>query len=313
MFEFYFQSGEFLSEDGSFFLDLFIEIAGAFVGAGTALYLYNREVKQTKIEEQDKKKEFELQKVKYLQYLVKKAIEYSKECYEGLFQFSSDLAKDPFTIPKFPITLSEHELKIIVNSLNQEDYYFACRNVIVDSKVHEVFNTCSVIEGNVKSMKEYIRKLEQFDYNRKTTYKDLLQEVDDELYRVVKELNHMNNDPQYNVQWRNEIYNAFTYFKKIYNDYGTAMASNPKDLIQFRKLIFEPILQFTLVNNQRFGFQFDFLIAKTRNANGALTQISLHNSFKAKEIEEFAKSIQETTDQMIELSKPLIDKDLESC
>lgn len=118
-----FQSGEFYS-DGSFWLDLIVQIVGAVIGAATAIYLFFRQLNSNRLLEETKKSEYEIDKLKYLTTSLDSIIELIQLQISGIEKFISEVSNDFINVPLLSI-YPTHDIDRLVNKINHEDYYHA--------------------------------------------------------------------------------------------------------------------------------------------------------------------------------------------
>jgi len=148
MFEFYFQSGEFVENGGSFLVDWFIELSGAAAGAGIAVYYafrqYRRQIADQERERIVQEREIYLNKVKYFSYLVDGSIKFGEGLVDSIKSLASRLAKDIYTIPEIELS-SWDDLVRAVELTDREIHYHAYLNLVSDEDIVQVFTDLDLL------------------------------------------------------------------------------------------------------------------------------------------------------------------------
>lgn len=180
-----FQSGDFYNEDtSSWWLNLLNTIIGAFIGSGVTIWALYRTFRQDKRTEQHNKIEFQKEKLRYFQSLIR-SINKDLKAQIGYFKTFSDTVKaNPVELP--PLGYSPlNDLTQAVHKIDQEDYYhsYLTRFGSEQDKVEEfreIYSFLNFFDGNITSLKNRLQNSFDFDYKRKVELKELIKKTMDE-------------------------------------------------------------------------------------------------------------------------------------
>lgn len=173
-----FQSGEFYNEDsGSWWLDLLNTIIGVALGSIVTLLALLWSLSYDKKKEERKAKEFQLQKIKYLQSLLIKIEKDLKLQIDSYKKFSDSINTSPIDLPlltEYPL----NELKQIVHQLNQEDYYHSYLGVFGDRQEHinefrNIISLLNFFDSTIFLNKSSIEKSVEYNFQRQMKFRDL--------------------------------------------------------------------------------------------------------------------------------------------
>lgn len=93
-----FQSGEFINPDNSWITDLVIAIVGAAIGAGATIMALYYTFQHDKRKEEERRFQYQIQKVRYFQSLIKNVQKSLNSQVDGLKVFVDSIKKNPLEI-----------------------------------------------------------------------------------------------------------------------------------------------------------------------------------------------------------------------
>ncbi|AVR46027.1 hypothetical protein C7S20_12610 [Christiangramia fulva] len=181
-------------------------ILGAGIGSGVTVWALYRTFKHDKKKEEEKRIQFQQEKIKYLQSLLRIILQNLKIQIENYKTFALAIESDLFNLPLLSeVTLNE--LKRIVHQIDQEDYYHSYLGEFGHSKeiVDEFRNIISLLnyyDGNIQNYKTSLEKSFSFDYDRKIELKTIVENamdrtaghlIESELQNEKEFLEFMNN------------------------------------------------------------------------------------------------------------------------
>ena len=174
MFEFYFQSGEFTSDDNGFLYDVLIQLV-AWILAGITAYVVIRIQQAYHVSNQEKaKSDKEVDNLRYLTYLIESSSKYSATFIKGVKDFIATLKADPSEIGNVYLT-GEDDLIRLTEKIEQEHYFHALRNQLGSDILGPVFYGFDTIKNLKEQMMSYMDKFKlEYDYNRKKQFADLV-------------------------------------------------------------------------------------------------------------------------------------------
>lgn len=184
LFDIVFQSGDFYNQDSNWYVDLLNTIIGAGIGSGVTVWALYRTFRQDKRNDETKRIQFQKEKIKYLQSLVRSILKNLKLQIGYYKTFADKIKENPFDLPLLQqVTLNE--LERVVHQLNQEDYYhsylgeFGDKQEIVD-EFRNIISMLNYFDGNINMNKGSLQKSFDFDYERKVKLKDLVEKSMDD-------------------------------------------------------------------------------------------------------------------------------------
>jgi hypothetical protein len=200
-----FQFGDFLSEGGesnSWWLDLLNSVIGAAIGSGATIWALYRTFKQDKKKEEVKRIQFQKEKLKYFQSLLRTITSGLKLQIEHFKSYAIKIKNNPVDLPLLTY-VPLNELDRIVNKLNQEDYYhsflgeFGDNQIVVD-EFRDIISTLNYFDGNLLIIKDSLKKSFDFDYERKISLKNIIDKSMDDAAALL-----INNDiiQSHNALW----------------------------------------------------------------------------------------------------------------
>lgn len=180
-----FQSGDFYNQDtSSWWLDLLNTIIGAFLGSCVTIFALYRTFRQDKQTDEDKKIEFQNEKLRYFQSLIKSISKDLKSQIDYFKTFSDEIKADPIDLPALNFA-PLNDLTSVVHKINQEDYYHSYlaefgREQDKIEEFREIYSFMYFFDGNITLIKERLQKAKAFDYQRQVELKDLIEKAREE-------------------------------------------------------------------------------------------------------------------------------------
>lgn len=187
-----FQSGEFYS-DSSFWSDLGVQVAGAVIGAIVAIYLFFRQFDTNKLLDENKKIEYDDDKLKYLSSSLESIIELIELQINGIEKFISEVSIDFVDVPLLSI-YPTHDIDRLVNKINHEDYYHAFIRQNRDIKdatkrFKKIYSILDYLESVLKQMMQYLERERLHDYDRKVQFKKHVEDSEKYYFVAIKATN----------------------------------------------------------------------------------------------------------------------------
>jgi hypothetical protein len=147
MFEFYFQRGDFAGDSSGvvdFIKDLVVQIVGTGIGAWAAFSVYRAQRRDAIEKEEKAKKEFEVDKLRYLDQLFSGAIAFARSLHACLLSAGAQLREDIYRYPTV-ILGTPTDLKRIVDKIDREAFYHSYRNQVKDHQIQGLFNNADLL------------------------------------------------------------------------------------------------------------------------------------------------------------------------
>jgi hypothetical protein len=190
-----FQSGEFIN-DSSSFIQFLIELTGAFIGAGAALFLF---YKKTKYDENKEKKQKETEardNVFFFKNLLKYSIEEQKRQNKEIKNYIEDVKKSPSDqlepIKAFPLS----NLDRLAKELNDSTFFHSYMRIVNEDEENSKIESYRKISAGIdylnkgnKQIYEAIEIASVNDLNRRNRY----QEISDKVIKSLRQFVENNN------------------------------------------------------------------------------------------------------------------------
>lgn len=195
-----------------FLSNLFIEIAGAFVGAVGAIYVFYRQIKHDKQKEIEKKIEEQKENNFYLYSLIQAATSKVKQQRESLKIFYEEIDKNPTEIPLISLTPMQ-DLKRLAKVVDKETYYYSFLEEFGKTKesadkYRKITVSVDYLDAAIIQMEEILWKGLQFDRERKLAYKEAFENGMNSAVEIAKQLEKTN------PKFSNTIFNYTTLYHK---------------------------------------------------------------------------------------------------
>jgi hypothetical protein len=169
----------------SFISGAIIEILGAFIGVGAAIWLFFRETKREKANERALEQKELNEKNHYLGSLLYSSINLAKKQNKGIKDFYEKLDLNFLYIPLIPIHPKQNldRLSIIIDN---EAYYHAFLNkygseITNVKKYRGIASSVDFLNSQIEQMFDMQEKALNFDHGRKMKYKELFDKTRDQI------------------------------------------------------------------------------------------------------------------------------------
>ncbi|MDF7818337.1 hypothetical protein P1X15_12050 [Runella sp. MFBS21] len=295
LFDIIFQSGEFSGDDNSFWTDLLVGILGAGVGAYTTIWVYLQSLKKEKLKEEIKKKEFEKDKLRYLQHLINKSLSTIEHLITGLDKFIQTIEEDNITFPEL-ISASLHDLERIVHRINQEEHYHSYLNQLKNDDIAVIFGIIDYFYDSYNEIRKSLEKSQKFDFDRKQEYTKLVYEV---RKMVASKLGELKKD-------KNPYLDFYETLNRLLVKHINETKQNPTNLELIQKNLIQPLLELWKDNKEMSQeIDFDEIVNNVSNANKMLFPIKENNKSVAIDLQDYSNDFKKNLEILKEKYKPL--------
>lgn len=174
-----YQFCDFYSQTNNLLSDLLNTVIGAAIGSGVVVWALYRNFREDKQRDETKRIQFQKEKIKYLQSLVRSILSDLKVQIDWDKEFVEKIREKPIDLPllrQVPL----NELERIVHQLNQEDYYhsylgeFGNTQVIID-EFRNIISKLNYFDKNISTNSDSLKKSFEFDFERKIKLKNLVE------------------------------------------------------------------------------------------------------------------------------------------
>jgi hypothetical protein len=177
-----FQLGDFYNQNTSnSWFDILNTIIGALIGSGVTIWVLYRTFRQDKKKDETRRVQFQKEKIKYLQSLVKNTISALEKQIENFKTFSDIIKQVPLNIPLLK-QVPLNDLDRLVHKINQEEYYhaylgqFTGTSEIIE-EFRKLYGLLDYFHGNLNIMEDSLKRAQDFDYERKLKIKKVVDDV----------------------------------------------------------------------------------------------------------------------------------------
>ena len=169
-----FQSGEFINPDNNWWQDLLNTILGAAIGSGATIGAVYITFKKDRNKEENKKVQFQIEKIKYFKSLIKNTTSDLKAQIGFIKDLADAINKDPFDLPLLEVR-TFNDLDRLVHKVNQEEYYHAYLGQFGSSddlieEFRKIYSLIDFFDASVQMVKEMFKSAQGFDSDRKMKY-----------------------------------------------------------------------------------------------------------------------------------------------
>ncbi len=173
-----------LLDINSWWLDLFNTIIGAAIGTGATIWALYRTFKNDKQKDETKRIQFQKEKLKYLQSLIRSIEKGLPIQIEHFKTYANKIRENALKLPLLTY-IPLNELDRIVNKIDQEDYYHSYLGEFGDSQnvideFRDIISTLNYFDGNMTIIKGSLQKSFDFDYERKISLKNIIEKSMDD-------------------------------------------------------------------------------------------------------------------------------------
>lgn len=118
------KTAELPKQESNWWPDLLNAIIGSLIGLGVTVWALYRTFRKDKEKDEQKRIQFQREKIKYFQVLVASTITALKLQVEAFKKMSDDINKNPLFLPLLGLH-TFNDLERAVHKINQEDYYLS--------------------------------------------------------------------------------------------------------------------------------------------------------------------------------------------
>lgn len=286
MFKFFFQSGEFLAEAGTDYLDLLFQVIAAFIGVGGALYIFYKQRKQEFHKKESERIAYERDKLKYLRYLFYDSLREVEMLCESITESSKEFNDSNGTIfPLIAITAG-NSLDRVVNKINQEEHFHAYLNQISDDDISEILTYFDYFNLQIKQLIEMLDKifLTQSEGRRKFEEKfDHTQEM----------IAHLLSEKGISIP----LYNSIDALQKDFfvKHEEKILRQYPLDYYEYKIEFLDPLSNLLEQNNPVFNSHEYNIMVSSINAIKSLTPLIINNKNSFEDIKKIGVELKEKT------------------
>ncbi len=294
-----FQFGEFKNESDSSLSDFLINLSSALVGTGTALWVFylTSEADKRKREDIDKINIF--QKMQYFTSLVESVYDLSRLQSEHIKVFYENQLKDTLNIPMLTYLPSNNIKRL--SELNKHDEYFNAYVNAFDNSLDDIKqwrNLLAIIDFlNEQTMQihEILRKSIDFDFERKTKYKEIVEEAMDKTASLFNDAKNVNKVDEFATFLNQSL---IDFYDKV-TDYS--------DLSQFQSLFVDPVKAGIIEKFMNIDSAV-LLIGELKKATFVYTQIKYSNNSLAEDFKEIYKNYKTNSIKLEKVLTKLVEK-----
>jgi hypothetical protein len=180
-----FQSGDFFNQDQGWLQNFLITTLGAAIGSGATIWAVYLAFNQDKKKDEWKRIQFQKEKMKYLQSLIRN-INRDLRIQIDAFKTQSDtINAAPLNLPRLS-QVPFNDIERVVDKLNLEEYYHSYLNEFGDSQeyIDEFRKIVSFLDyayGNLVMIKDSFQKTCTYDYEAKVKLKDMIEKALDDV------------------------------------------------------------------------------------------------------------------------------------
>jgi len=173
----------FTSVARNWWMDLANTALGAAIGSAATIGAVYLTFRKDRKKDDAKKEQFQIEKIKYLQSLVRITITKLKTQVGSFEELHTQITANPLNITILT-TQTFYELERLVHKINQEEYYHAYLSQFNDSnesitEFRKLYVLLDYFEGNLKLINGSVEKAIIYDYERKVEFKDSVEKAQD--------------------------------------------------------------------------------------------------------------------------------------
>jgi hypothetical protein len=271
----------------------------SLIGAGTALFVFYLTTKRDKKKEQKKKEDDRSDKVIYLKSLLDNIINVTKQQRDNLVEHIEKVRQNSvdFQLMTFvPLT----DFTRAIETLSKEDYYSAFNKIykekINSSKTYNsIISNVDYLHAQFVEVPEILRKSQQFDFERKLQYKELVDKTINMTGNILFQL-RQNMPPVFQA-----MDNILLEFMEGLNNHADITYYNNEFVIKMNDFL----VNYMLTPGIQVPNEILILAENTRNAKQLYSIIIKSNLEVADDIENINKLVNNSLDETIQLRESL--------
>lgn len=290
-----FQSGEFINPDNSWVTDLLVTIVGAAIGAGATIIALYFTFKHDKRKEEERRIQFQIEKVRYFQSLIKNVQKGLVSQIDNLKVFADTVKANPLEIPLLTQN-PQNDIQRVVHKLNQEEYFHAYLGQLNDSpesieEFRKLYAMLDFFDASINNITDSLKNSVQFDYERKLKVKKLVEDAMDDAASFLV-------NPSFVQQ-----VDMLKFINQIIED-AHKNKTDTSDIKYFHDNFVHP-LKVGLINYGRTFPEILTLLRQLKNATYIYTEIQMQNNFVADNFQVQHDYLKKQLDEFTKVSKRL--------
>lgn len=271
VFDIVFQSGEFINPEKSWLTDLFVTTIGAAIGAGATITALYFTFKHDKKKEEKRRIQFQIEKLRYFQILIKNIVKVLTIQIDCLKTFSETINANPLEIPLLNQN-PQNDIVRVLTKINQEDYFHAYIGQLNDSpesieEFRKLFALIDYFDASINNITDSLKNTVQFDHERKIKLKKIVEDTMDEAAYFLA--NPTNAEHVMLLEFFNET------LENVYKN-----QTNSSDIKYFHENLVKP-LKFGLIKSGVTSPEILALLKQLKNATHLYNEIQTQNIYVA--------------------------------
>ena len=226
MFEFYFQSGEFLGDQGGFWKD--------FLGIGIPLLIFYLTVVYDKVKEKTNKRAFEIDKLRYLNHLLDGIQRFAIDFHASCNILANTIQGNPNLVGGLTMS-SFDDLIRIVDKINHEEHFHSYSKHIGDRNIEMIFTDTDTLNR----VRDSIEQIWKARFERAQNLNNQILAI---LSTVREEINALRSNKDIDSKLMTPVF-------LIQHDFGNQVEQHTMDFNFMRIEFFERIGQFLATTN----------------------------------------------------------------
>lgn len=160
-----------------FFKNVFAEVAGGFVGALAAIWIFLSQQNKEKLKDEDKKEKEDKERVMYMKELSKSTINITKPWADGLVKVSKEIKTNREEIPLLPMVPTQ-DIERLLKLFDNESYFHAFLSYYGSTdenlkKFKSISHAADFIITQIRQAYETHHNALTFDHNRKIKFQNV--------------------------------------------------------------------------------------------------------------------------------------------
>jgi len=283
----FFQSGQFVNSSSSWIMEFIQTIIGAGIGSGVTIWALYTNIKYDRIKEEEKRQNFQKEKVKYFQSIVK-AI--NGDLNIQLINLKNFIEKTNTNSIELPMldSIPMNDLERVVHRLNIEDYYHSYLYVFGDNQeiideFRKINSLLNYFDSILNQIKDGLKQSIEFDYRRKIKLQNLIENTMNDASSLLL-----------NVEIRTNRNDFWSFLDNTITTFYTKRdeTTNNSDLKFFYENFIQ-VMQFGLINFTTTIPHAHNLIIQMKNASNIYNDILFQNKNVATDFENMLTNMNE--------------------
>ncbi|MFM9952189.1 MAG: hypothetical protein ACKV1O_29935 [Saprospiraceae bacterium] len=285
-----------------FWSNLFVEVMGAFVGAGAAILIFYNQIKHDRKKEAGKKIEEQKENNFYLNSLIQSTLNRVTKQREAIKKFYEEIESNPIEIPIISL-IPMQDLKRLAKVVDNEIYYYSFleefgKTKEIADKYRKITVSVDYLNAAVVQMEDILWKDRQFDRDRKLKYKELFENGMDATVEIAKQFEQTN--PRF----------SDVIFKYIVLYHESCAAAEPQQLSldSIQNIYIKPFKSKLVLDRFTDLPEARQIITNLKQVEFAFSDIVMNNKKNAEPFKEFYKNFGSAIEKLEENSKEIKEK-----